>query len=230
MMFESPYHGNEIMNVLESVLTIQRQRAEAAEQAFRELVTTLASNPKRPPKPEAIDEVLVASRHSVDDLAAAVKLVERREALRAEIRSIDARQDDRAGLLARIETANAELQAAQDRHRDATFPLQREVDEIDQMHHRRQAAERELRDLIDDDQADELAELEQAIREASNRSDNQTRLVRDLQTRLLSADSGVRELAVGQIERAEESLAAMMRESGDLVRRQSELLRAATLG
>ncbi len=217
-------------NVLDSVLEIQRQRAEAAEQSFRDLVQLLASDPKRPPSAESIDKVLIGSRRSVDDLANAVRLVQRRESLRAEIRSIDARQDDRAGLLVKIEAANAELQAATERHRDAVFPLQREVDLIDQLHHRRAAAERELRALIDGDTAEAIAGLERAIQAAANRSDDQKRLLRDLQSRLLSADEGVRELAAGQIQRAEESLAEMMRESGDLVRRQSDLLRDAVLG
>ena len=217
-------------NVLDSVLEIQRQRAEAAEKSFRDLVATLASNPKRPPSPESIDAVLIASRRSVDDLANAVRLVQRRESLRAEIRDIDARQDDRAGLVAKIEAANAELQAAQDRHRDAVFPLQNEIDAINELHHRRAAAERELRAMIDDDTADAIAGLERAIQAAANRSDHQKRLLADLRSRLLSADEGVRELAAGQIQRAEESLAEMMRESGDLVRRQSDLLRDAVLG
>ncbi len=217
-------------SVLENVLAIQRERAEQAERAYRELVEQLASNPKRPPSPESIDKVLIGSRRTVAELADAVKLIQRRESLRAEIRAIDARHDDRAGLVAQIQTANAELQAAQDRFRDATFPLQRSIDEIDQLHHRRAAAQRELRELMDDDAAGEIAELGQAIQAASMRCDNQKRLLADLRSRLLSPDEGIRELAVGQIQRAEERLAEMMTESGDLVRQQSDLLRAATLG
>lgn len=217
-------------NVLEGVLAIQRERAEQAERAYRELVRQLASNPTKPPKPEAIDAVLVASHHTVDNLADAVRLVQRREGLREEIRQIDARHGDRAGLVAKIEAAEREFQAATERHRAEMFPLQRSVDEIDQLHHRRAAAERELRGMIDDDTADELNQLERAIQAAANRSDNQTRLIRELRSRLSSSDEGVRALAVGQVSRAEEALAEMLTESGDLVRRQSDLLRAATLG
>jgi len=217
-------------SVLDSVLEIQRQRAEAAEQAFRDLVQALASNPKVPPSAESIDSILIASRHSVDDLATAVKLVQRRESLRQEIRDIDARQSDRAALVAKVEAANAELEAAKAKHRETTFPIQKEIDSIDQMHHNRQAAERELRSLIDDDAAEQIDQLGRQVQAAAKARDNQQRLVRELQSRLSSSDEGVRTLAVGQVKRGEEALAALTAECDDLVRRQSELLASATLG
>ena len=217
-------------NVLENVIEIQRQRAEQAEQSFRELVATLAGNPAKPPKPEAIDAVLIASRHSVDELAEAVKLVQRRESLRSEIRSIDSRQSDRASLVAKIEVAKAELQAAQDRFKETTFPIQGEINSINQLHHRRAECERELRAMVDDNDDAELTELGHQIQHAAKRRDEQQRLLRELQSRLSSSDEGIRALAVGQVARAEEALATMTAECEDLVRQQSELLNIAVLG
>jgi hypothetical protein len=178
-------------NVLEGVLEIQRQRAEAAEQSFRDLVTTLAGNPKRPPTPESIDSILIASRHSVADLADAVKLVQRRESLRAEIRDIDARNDDRAGLQAKIEAANVEFEAAKTKHWETVFPIQREIESINLLHHRRAECERELRSLIDDDAAEEIDNLDRQIRASSRERDSQKRLLSDIQGRL-SSSSGTR--------------------------------------
>jgi hypothetical protein len=190
----------------------------------------LAGNPKRPPTPESIDSILIASRHSVADLADAVKLVQRRESLRAEIRDIDARNDDRAGLQAKIEAANVEFEAAKTKHWETVFPIQREIESINLLHHRRAECERELRSLIDDDAAEEIDNLDRQIRASSRERDSQKRLLSDIQGRLSSSSEDIRQAAPGQIQRAEARLAELTAECDDLVRRQSELLASATLG
>jgi DNA repair exonuclease SbcCD ATPase subunit len=214
-------------SVLESVLELQRQRADQAEAAYRQLVELLAANPRKAPTPEAVDAVLIAARRSVDDLDAAVRLAQRRDNLRAEISSIDARADDRAELAKKIEVAKAELQAAQDRYRETVFPMEREIESINQLHHRRASAERELRDTMSDDAADELFELGRAIRSATRDYENQKRLVADLRARLGSPDEDVRLAAPGQVERGEGRLSELKAAVDDLVQRQAELLKAA---
>jgi predicted translin family RNA/ssDNA-binding protein len=84
--------------------------------------------------------------------------------------------------------------------------------------------------LIDDDAAAEIDDLSRQVQAAAKAKDEQTRLLRDLQSRLSSSDEGVRLLAVGQVARAEKRLAELTAECDDLVHRQSELLHIAMFG
>lgn len=216
-------------NVLDSVIELQRQREAAASEAYGKLVRQLASGAKAPSAGN-VDAVLTAAHKTVDELAEAVKLIQRRESLRDEIRQIDTRNDDRVGLQARLESARSELQLAQDKFKEIGFPIEREIDSINQMHHRRNECERELRSIVDDVDDAALSELDRQIQQASKRKDSQIRLLRDLQSRLKSSDKGIAALAIEQVARAEESLAEMTLECEALVSQQSELLRVATFG
>jgi DNA repair exonuclease SbcCD ATPase subunit len=130
------------MDVLEKIVSKQKEIEKARADDFRALAYAIASGEE--PDPKRVDRTLNAAGRSLDDLRAAVEVYQQRLALKA-------KADAAAGLRARcreleeqIRQADEELAEAERRHTEVTAPLRAQLEVL---HRQLQEAEQASREL-----------------------------------------------------------------------------------
>lgn len=183
------------MDVLEKIVSEQKQIEKARADDFRALARAIASGEE--PDPERVGRVLGAAGRSLDDLRAAVELYQQRFSLRA-------KADAAAGLRARcreleeqIRQADEEFAEAERRHTEATAPLRVQ---IEWLHRQLQESEEARRDLArtcpDEGLRAQEAGLQRRIAEAQDRLVEMRRIIRACESRVRMARDEAERLAL----------------------------------
>jgi hypothetical protein len=110
-----------MISLIERIAEKQRARIEKHQASFKQLVTMVADG--KEPNVDLVEETLAASGKSLDDLQAAVQLLERRRALRKQFDQGPAFTKERAELEKKIITADQAFEQAERRHEAAVAPL-----------------------------------------------------------------------------------------------------------
>jgi len=110
-----------MISLIERIAEKQRARIEKHQASFKQLVAMVADG--KEPDVDLVEETLAASGKSLDDLQAAVQLLERRRALRKQFDQGPAFAKERAELEKKFITADQAFEQAERRHEATVAPL-----------------------------------------------------------------------------------------------------------
>lgn len=117
-----------ITNLFEKIAGRQKQREKSRIEDFRGLVRAIANGQE--PDADRVDAVLRESGQSVDDLKAAVELLQRRTEEKARLDTVPKLEAEKAELEAKIGKAAEILNAAETKFNETVNPLRWRLDEI----------------------------------------------------------------------------------------------------
>jgi hypothetical protein len=193
-----------IATLIERVVGKQRKRQEVKLADFHDVVRQIADG--REPDDDFVVLALRDADKSVDDLQAAVALLQRRRELRKQWNNISALATPRQRLRRQMAEADKELEAAEKEHYDSVNPLIAELQRINEGEQEgRQARQELLATCTDQSLLDKLADVQLRL---SARRDEAARLrgrIDDLRSRARS-------------ERAEAEHQKMIVDGGDRVK------------
>lgn len=117
-----------IATLLEKITKKQKDRYRERQDAFRELVHSVAD--EREPDADRVEQILFASHKTVEDLQKAVEVLRQRREVRARLDTIPALEAERAKLIKQISAADRALEEAEQKHTITTGPLHARVQQI----------------------------------------------------------------------------------------------------
>jgi hypothetical protein len=146
-----PFLSEEFLTMTALFEKLRMAEAEAetkAEQEYRLLVARLASGTDDPL--ERVQEILHNADRSASDLERDVSLAQRRQAWRQQLADAQAANEQRPNIQEKIDKANAELEAARQKHAETLWPLHQEIQQANTLTAQAADAERQLRETCPD--------------------------------------------------------------------------------
>ena len=207
-----------MVTAIDNLATKHRERAAAAQQAYKQLILDSASG--NAPSEAAMQKILDAAGVDVFALAAEVATVTHRREKQAELAKLEAEAESIAGLQAKIDATEAEFQLARQAAAAIIQPLQNEIHTIRMGLAHIQTIKSELRNGCADQS---IIDRECAINQQLVQNGRQTNDARD---RLQKAEATFEHREVDK-ERADEARARIARAKSDIERlaqEQTELL------
>jgi hypothetical protein len=219
------------MDVLEKIVSKQKEIEKARADDFRALAYAIASGEE--PDPKRVDRTLNAAGRSLDDLRAAVEVYQQRLALKA-------KADAAAGLRARcqeieeqIRQADAALAEAERQHTETTAPLRAQLEVLHRQLQESEEARRELaRTCPDERLRARAASVQRQIAETQDRlvemrhiikaRESRARMTRDEAERLVLYPGKQKEM-LSLAEQRETETRKAEEEAAGLVKKLAEL-------
>lgn len=157
-----------MISLIERIAEKQRSRIEKHQASFKQLVTMVADG--KEPDVDLVEETLTASGKSLDDLQAAVQLLERRRTLRRQFDQGPVITKERAELEKKIVAADQAFEQAERRHEATVAPLVGRMSQVVAgQRHAADARERLIESCADPELVTALAETTAHLRVLTER-------------------------------------------------------------
>ncbi len=151
-----------VTDLLEKIRRKLKDNAAKAESRFAKLAGQIADGTE--PPLATVSETLADSGKTVDDLSQKVSDIRRRRGLQAAMERSKELEQERSQIAAKVAKANQDLEAAERRHNDVTWPLQIRIDELNAAIAEANNARQQL--LVSCNDAELLAQLDEVSRES----------------------------------------------------------------
>jgi hypothetical protein len=172
----------------------RQERSEAkAQDDFRKLADRLAAEGGKEPSEAEVTAALAAAGKTIGELREAVQLTRKRRELQSKLAASEGAEKEIDGLREKIRAADAELDAAEQKHAETVFPLDARLREIAAAGAAATAARNELlRTCPDERLVAREAELRREMNELDNRRKELERDLAEKQSALLAEKSRLR--------------------------------------